>query len=289
MLFTLFFLLCIFPYLLGRLGNRWWLADLFSHWQWQYFIVSGAFLVLWIVGKFFDLVSWWEVNAILLWTVFLGWGYLKYPRPEPAKRADIYFMNMFYTNPDITPIVEDMVTQKPSIIAVVEMTSWFREMITQRGYQEIMSLENKYDSQGIFIREELWWEIEFSKIENIFPYPIGHIVWRGWYIFVIHPYPGILGGMASNQRLAFEQIQERVKKLWNKPFMILGDYNSSIFSPIFQHYFRDYHTPLFYTWNRGKIWQLPIDHAVSNRELQISVRPQMTSDHRGVVVEISWN
>jgi hypothetical protein len=207
---------------------------------------------------------------------------------ERAREADIYFLNALYTNDNISPYQDDIRTLNPRIVAIVEIPAALRQAILDIGYREIVSLQSKYDSQAFFAREDVATQISDARIDDKFPYPIWHISYLGRHILLIHPYPGILGGLGENQHISFAQTRELLDSYAQKgeDFVVLWDFNSSVFSPLFQQYFWSYFSNNHFTWQRWTPFALPIDHAVSNTPVRISPEPRRTSDHSALVVDI---
>jgi hypothetical protein len=94
--------------------------------------------------------------------------------------------------------------------------------------------------------------------------------------------------MSDNQKITFAQVRAKydVDVAAGKKAMIIGDFNSSIFSPIMHRYFGDLSKRLLYTWNRGKIWQLPIDHALTQEDIKVTIVSKKTSDHAALVIDL---
>lgn len=281
-IFRTIFILLILIVGIGKLGEFHWFADLFSHWQLQY----GAVLLVTMIF-FLILRRWFFFLFSIFVMMFLAPDLTLFLGKDAVSDVQLYFVNAHYTNSDNQKIVDSIQAYEPELISVVEISEDLATRIRDAGYVPVYEHFNEYESFAFYHDSRLDpTTITRSNVYDVFPYPIGSVKFYDTTIFTVHPFPGILKELAHNQEIHFAQLKEKVDALDGGLHMIVGDFNSSVFSQVFQKYFGEYKTRARLSWQVGSIFALPIDHALSNIDSFIyEVGEDVGSDHRPLLIE----
>ena len=225
-------------------------------------------------------------NIILI--VYIGaWIFPHIQPPSTLAQTDLYYINALYINVDTGSIIRDIQGQDPDYIAIVELSPELHRDIQEAGYIELAHLMDDARSVGLYTHPRNSYYPDVQVTHDL-SYPVGVIGLEDVTIYVVHPFPPFIPALAKKQRQHFESIQAIIEehKKMNENFLMVGDFNSTLFSPVFQKYFGEYEIPLRLTWKKNLFFQLPIDHVISNIAVDSYIGPQLSSDHRPIYVDL---
>lgn len=273
------YLLLSFP-LLSLLGDFNYIFDLFSHFFLQYFIFSILLLLIY-------LVKWWIKEIIISFLSVLAFGYIISDADlswiywqKNITNPDIMFLNTLYLNDDNEKIFEYIKEIKPKKLALVELNSKLYNLIKNSKMYEFSS----YHEDHVFS----YWFFSDKKIDkednyDIWDYPAWFFNVEGIDYYVIHPLPPMSNFEYNKQKEYFAWIEKLISNDKNK-FIVLGDYNSTPYSRVFQKYFWKFDYKIIYSWWVDNPLTIPIDHAVSNMKLNRFPWKKLSSDHIPILI-----
>lgn len=218
--------------LLGYLGNYYFLFDLFSHFQLQIFATCLVLLVYCFITQ-----SKRRILAAAAVTLFVGiriFGadFSGIYGPKPVANPDVYYMNSEFMNSDIDPIMNDIHSANPKHIALVELNeSLFQKIKDQGKFKYSYYFPYNVLSFGFFTNDEVLEQETYFIGE----YPVGYFRTAERSYFVVHPLPPMTPESYRAQKDFFQTISERVVQ--EEHFLLVGDFNSSPYSRVFQKYF----------------------------------------------------
>jgi endonuclease/exonuclease/phosphatase (EEP) superfamily protein YafD len=269
------------------LGQFHWFIDIWSHFIVQVSIVGLlSALVIYILSR--------RPIAFLLFLPVISILVIYGPYSFfPAKNSDrslgeIYYINMNYFNEDTAPIINQIEDIKPKTVAVVEVNSRLVEKLSINFPNRIIHTQDAA-SCAIYSKEPFIGEVITDTI-----YPICIAEFESYTLIVVHPFPPMSDNLWEKQVEHFAEIRKLIDN--SSPYLInrtgrsnivIGDFNSTIFSPTYRYQFGKFHKISHYTWNTGSPLSIPIDHAISNSlELKIKMLQKVSSDHNGLSVEV---
>ncbi len=293
--------------LLGRwFGESFFLCELLSHFPVQYAGLSGLLMAFWL-GK-----SRWGMAFIafigLILNVLLGIGpCLATPPPPLTRQPDlrVFQANVLYTRTDYRPLIDTIRRLKPDFFVLQEMTP--------NGYQAMSALKNEYPYQ-----DSIWAKGPcFIVVGSRTPFTTdsaaeaSHEVMfltstvRGqpMSLLSVHTRTPLLPSWFAqrNRQLAF--VAKTLSRI-ERPAVLIGDFNTSIYSPIYKREFLDrLHADLPIEACRTNFgWKptwptflpllyIPIDHAFVNTGYKTAnFRTMRTpgSDHRAICVDLLY-
>ena len=288
--------------LLGRLGNLFFLFELFSHFAVQYAITGLLLTGYWLMAK----PRWLAGIAFLV--VFLN-GLLIYPWLVAARPAGagtsvatvrVLHANVLYANTDYERIVRLVQQQSPDLFVLQEMTPASIRGVS--GLKRAFPYQYHIWSKGpchILVGSRTPMRVDSGLARPARVISLKTIVrGREMALLTAHPQTPILPASFTdrNEQLAFVSEKARQQRL---PTILLGDFNVSIFSPV---YHRLLASPgltacrsgfgLQPTWPRFLPFMfIPIDHAFVNdgfRTVNFQTLAQDGSDHKAVVVNLAF-
>lgn len=263
------------------LSDLFFVFDLFSHFQLQYVVlilcISGIALC---TKKYTASVIGFMYSAVVISMVLFPLKVGSSMHEDP----DIFFMNTLFSNTSTESIYDYIQRIDASTVAFVEINKELQR-----------SLESLYGEAIVYHDEEALSCAIFSKekalkgfIDSKGGYPVCIAEFETYTLFVAHPYPPFSPSLYEKQKKYFEYIHTLLLKSVQegKDFVLVGDLNSTPFSALFRKFFSEYSTHKLYSWNNPHILMIPIDHAFSNRFIRVSLSPRLSSDHRGLMVDI---
>lgn len=271
--------------LLPAIGSIYYFFDLFTHFQGQYFI---AMIFLLLLGLLFQIRK--IGLSIITLIVILHFAILIHPvQVVPSDlgnmgEADLYYLNALHFNDD-TESIEDQVSQvKPEIVAFVEANDQLIDSISQ-------TYGNPADKEGagaltcvIFSKGEYE---DYQLDQDGLIYPVCSIMKERTVILAIHPYPPLSGEFLEQQSKHFKQVKEILDIIQEEgyDFILVGDFNSTFYTRQFREYFGEFHEKNIYSWEADRLWSIPIDHTLSNKDIQTFAAPKTSSDHSAILVD----
>ncbi len=293
--------------LLGHwFGESFFLCELLSHFPVQYAGIAGLLVAFWL-GKSRRGMAFLALLGLFL-NVFLCKDPFLATPPPPFKRSPdlrVFQANVLYTRTDYRPIIDTIRQLKPDFFVLQEMTP--------DGYRAMSALKNEYPYQ-----DSIWAKGPcFIVVGSRTPFitdstaELSHEVLfltstvRGqpMSLLSVHTRTPLLPSWFAqrNRQLAF--VAETLSRI-ERPALLIGDFNTSIFSPVFRREFLDRrHTDLPIeacrtnfgwkpTWPTFlPLFYIPIDHAFVNTGYKTAnFRTLATpgSDHRAICVDLVY-
>ncbi len=266
---------------LGFFGNYFYLFDLFSHFYLQLFVVNCIFLIwyIWLKNWFSSIVS--LLLGLFLFVQLANADFSGiYSIKNITRNPDIFYMNTEFLNADISKITDYIDKVQPKQIALVELNKELFENIKNDGkFKYSYYFPGLVFSFGFFTNEEVldqktyfsWW------------YPIGYFRTNKYSYYIIHPLPPFNNEQYQLQKNYFNFVSELIKH--EKNFVLVGDFNSSNYSQVYKSYFWEYTDNPIYSWWVDTILTIPIDHAISNKPLEVMPGIKLSSDHIPLLIK----
>jgi endonuclease/exonuclease/phosphatase (EEP) superfamily protein YafD len=297
-------LLALLPSWLGLLGDWHWFLDLFSHFRWQYLIISAS-VIAWATwrrqpGMITLAALTFLLNALLIGQ--LAW----HAESSPAAVTDdftlrVLSLNVLTSNQDKMAVLEHVNATDADVVFLME--------VDQQWLSALASLHAKYAHRILHPRTDNFGVALYSRI----PFARGDLLWLGdaglpsievrmkhqgrdFVLIGTHPLPpaGRHNAAARDSQLGL--LAEHVS-LINDPVLVVGDLNATPWSAGMRLVtakglgFRAFAAPWRPTWRAGSIFAIPIDHALATAPLVVSRRsvgPDVGSDHRPLDISLSW-
>lgn len=271
-------------------GQVHWFLDIWSHFIIQVLIVGILSAVT------FTLVSRQPIALLLLFPIiilfFIFDPYTFFVsnnlRVSNSSTNDIYYINLNYFNEDTDQIIKQITELKAETVVIVELNESLNDKLHEM-YANRITHTDAASSCGIYSNQSFIGEIIVNT-----KYPICTAEFAEYTLFAVHPFPPLSGELWAKQRSHFSEIQKLLENesphfinRTVKDVVVVGDFNSTIYSPIFRKPLGEYHKTNIYSWNTNSILSIPIDHALSNSlELTIHKLPTVSSDHNGLYIEV---
>ena len=281
------------------LGSHLWIAELLTHFRVQLMQLTLLFILyaLWkrknrtaLILILVALINYYPVLKLYLHT--------PHPTAPPTHRA--LLINLNHTQSNQVPALTEIQTINADIMILLEVTpSWLKTLqpLLQSHPHTLQHPREDPFGIAIFSRHP----ISHPKQYNHAPLDLPtlqfdlHLNQQTITCFATHPPPPISPSLyhARNQ-----QLQTLSKQLQNirYPALVLGDLNTTPFSPHFQQLLKE--TSLLDStqgfgfqpsWNVGNpLFSLPIDHALHHPNIQINQRQignDIGSDHRPLILD----
>lgn len=298
-----FFLLlaagCVFGTALAQLGDRFWLAELASHFPVQALI--AAFVALPMMAR----------DGRYVWVVLLLTAALLNARPLltyleqdgiPTESGGIQFaaVNLLGTNRDTSRFERWLSDEKPHVVAVAELQHRHSENLASLSsiYAD-RSLHPRHDNFGIGLlsRFPILQSQHFPlggdtpAISAEIQTPSGAIT-----VIAVHLRPPISPSQAAKRNRQLAALAERASARGH-PIVILGDFNTTPYSPKLQALLREgdlidasWGRGISYTWPRGvPLFRIPIDLCLVSDEFEVldqNLGPTIGSDHWPLITSL---
>jgi len=253
--------------------------DLFSHFYLQLWCISGIIFCIALLSKQVK-------NSILVGILFLFFWYqivpvIIYPNID-IQEVDLYYINANYNAQNSVEIINDIKKYNPKYIAVVELNNDLKQWIQKVLWMKtILYHESWVGSYWVFTNQD-----NISHIHHQGIYPFGEFIVPEWTIFLIHPFPPINSDLSYKQKINFREIRMQYDNSVSENKFIVWDFNSSVYSKVFQDNFRDLETRVQYTWNRWSLLSIPIDYILGNKDsFSVQTNDLSVSDHSPLLID----
>ena len=219
----------------------------------------------------------------------------------------VYFNNINYGTTDFSSLVNSVTQYRPQIIGVAELSAekfiLLKNQLPKYPYTHHVSGRGKL---GLAVFSQLPFSDQPSTqyfANNQFPSLVATIQElnsnQQLKIIVIHPPPPITAEYTRERNELFDNLAEYAKSQTD-PLLVMGDFNSTSWSPAFQELLTD--SDLIDSRNNQgtqpswpsqlpKFMRIPIDHVLTNEQLLITYReilPSVGSDHLPVLTDVTW-
>lgn len=248
----------------GWFGSFYYVADLFSHFYLQY-AVALCLVLPWYAYRKFKKEAAMAVVGIAYFVPFLaGADFSGFSKSAPELGADLLYMNSEYRNRDLAPILDYVRATAPETVAMVELNEELAEKLRKDfGFEYAFHYPKKVLSFGFFTHEKV---LE-QELFFIGQYPVGRFRTESREYYVVHPLPPMSGELHSAQKAFFEEMAGRVRG--KTDFVIVGDFNSTPYSPVFRSNFGGFQNVTAYSWGTDSILSIPIDNVISAKPADV--------------------
>lgn len=293
--------LCLLPVVLGAAGSLHWIADVFSHFR-VYYVV--AFLMISAVGIFMK--AWSESAVSFIIVLILGRSLVPfYMDPEPVlsdHSLKVVSLNLLSTNSEYQNTIEFIRNGDFDIIILQEINqTWVNELkvLTEDFPHQMLIPRPDNFGIGVMARDSLLnaerIDVSDTGIPSLF-ITVEHKL-EQIHLIATHPLPPVSTDYFRSRNKQFSEINTFVNDL-KDPVMVIGDLNSSVFSPNFSVLLengrlRDSRPGfgLLSTWHaQWPLISVTLDHALVTEDIAVKDRrvgPDIGSDHLPVIIEIS--
>lgn len=280
-----------------------WHLELASHFRLQYFwaLAIATFLLA--------LVRYWKLASVagllaginLMLIVPLYFGPARLPQLGPRLRAMSF--NVHYLNHDYGATIELIMNEKPDFVELLEVTPEWVEALKflkpDYPYEKTLPIENgggialysRYPIKDLSIHEVPYTGLQTIEAELEVP-------GRSMTLIATHPAsPGSPQNFEYRNR-QLEQVAQLARKK-NGPVMLMGDLNTTSWSPYFHDLLRDsglrdsrlgFGVEPSWPWLPSALVRIPIDHCLVSPSISILNRrigPAIGSDHRPLLVDFA--
>lgn len=261
------------------LSREFFIFDLFSHFQLQYtFCLLLSVIYYFFTKKPFHALGIFLYIAIIYVSVIHPFEIF----PNKIADVDIFYMNTKYKNNLSEPIIEEIKKNTPKIITLVEPNEELIRRLTTTQGEPIQVINNNAYSFVTFSSLAVY----EKKFIYDAPIPISYIEFEKFVLITIHAYDPLTvkDRLANIEYLA--EIINTINLIQDKPFVLVGDFNNTFFSETMREHFQDYFKKHVYSWSLFKPWMIPIDHVLSNEEIDFSRTKMLSSDHAGLLIDV---
>lgn len=285
-------------FFIGRLGEFYWLFDLFSHFRPHYAALLLVGTV--VLASFRDLIG---ASAALLLAVFVGWPVLQdLSTPAPhATQADqpalrVLTLNAWFRNKDMARIAQVIESSQADVVVVQELDREGMQpllaLLKSYPYSAMQAAQNRHGAAIVSrwpIASAEAIELDGSHVDA----QLASIQWRGQVVDVlgVHLTWPVTQEHATARNAQWQALAEWMKQR-KGAWVAAGDLNLTPWSPIFEHANGVQHC--FDTRRHIGTWPawiapagIQIDHCFASREWDISTTELLEpigSDHRPVLM-----
>ncbi|RNC86001.1 MAG: endonuclease/exonuclease/phosphatase family protein [Balneola sp.] len=290
----------LIPVLLGFLGRWNWVFDAFSHFRLYYVIYFAAIAVLLLVAK-----KWKSGFVALFLGAMLFYSSIKNLGPVPLSYYEegikIASINLLSSNDNYKEVGTFIRRGKFDVLVFQEFTPDWMEYL--KDFEEDFPFMELDPSSGVFgMGVYSKFEIDssiiiHSKSGNTFAKLVEiHGNGKELSIMNIHPPPPVSKELFDTRNAMFSAANDFLKS-YDKPYVLIGDFNSTTFSPNFKRLTSELEVRdsrkdfgLLPTWNTyWSLISITIDHALVSNGLDVMHRrvgPNIGSDHLPVIIEV---
>ncbi|HUP72280.1 MAG TPA: endonuclease/exonuclease/phosphatase family protein [Acidimicrobiales bacterium] len=218
---------------------------------------------------------------------------------KSAPRLRVFSANLYYSNRDLSGILDEVRASDPDIAVFQEVTSSHRaRLLRDPGLAGLPNRVNSPNSDTVLFSRlpiessEIWYDTYRPLARARLSTDIGSVE-----IVVVHTIAPINDRAIQGWRQMLDALQELAKQR-TMPMLMVGDFNATMYHPRFVDLLEtgltDAHsargTGFTGTWPRDRALPpfLRIDHALSSKELvpvEASYGDGRGSDHRPIIVD----
>jgi endonuclease/exonuclease/phosphatase (EEP) superfamily protein YafD len=281
------------------LGSHFWIAELLTHFRVQLMQITLPFILFALWKRKNRTASLLLLIALVNYYPVLTLYFNAPTTPAPLSHRAL-LINLNHTNPNKAATLEKIQTRKTDLIILLEVTSAWAGTLQPLLQTHPHTLQHpREDPFGIAVYSRL----PISRPEKHIHAPLNiptlqfdlHLDQKTITCFATHPPPPISSSFAYARNKQLQALAAHIHNA-HHPTLVLGDLNTTPFSPIFQQLLQDAvlkdSTQGFGfqpTWNvSNPLLSLPIDHALHHPHIQINQRQvgnDIGSDHRPLVID----
>jgi endonuclease/exonuclease/phosphatase (EEP) superfamily protein YafD len=286
----------------GFLGRMGWLPELTTHFRVQYLASLAVLSLAWAARRrWAGAAGFGLFTALNLAVVF---PYLPTGSTEPPAvphRLRVMLLNVHTENTHYDRVLALVRAADPDVFILEEVDSFWLQALRELRASYPHTLQSPRDDNfgmALFSKTPIERADTLSLGEAELPTLVVELVIAGQRVTVVgtHPLPP---GSPANFRLRNAQLAALPQLLQTRPqpWIVLGDLNTTPWSPYFQRLLRDSGlvdtargAGIRGTWPVGLPWmRIPIDHCLVSPELRVADRrrgPAVGSDHYPVIVDL---
>ncbi len=268
-------------------GTWWWLIDIWSHMQMQILIF---FILFFTLSARYLRYTPFTIFCILylLWLgvwVFAGTRWLA--TADIQAPIDVYYQNVeFQHTPHIQREMGSTLATYPArIFAFAEPSPLLIATVTALlGVAPVLEHDDGGSSCVVFVPDTTLVVRSAEVLESPRRDPICVVHFDAFDLYVVHPLPPLNDRAFKRQKVYFVDLANKIRLSNSKgrPWLVVGDFNSTKYSAVFRHSFETYFDRQQYTWSWPGPLTIPIDHVFGSIPHTIQVYPALSSDHRGI-------
>ncbi len=294
-------------YLLCLYSDRFWLAELAVHWRLHMAVVSLFLALIFLLRPR-------KIFAIWLLSLTFGFGFPAYqvlspaPLPTGAEKARIKILqfNVLYLNEELKKAIPWIIKQDADIVVLQE--------ISQPRANELGELKKHYSWSQVKTndRRKAFGMAIFSKLpvskfdyidigdgQNNYSFMEFSVDGEKLHMYEMHTQSPVTPLLFEQRNFELSVVAEAMSKDETPYRMLVGDMNSTIYSPYLQNVMKSaglhaaqqgYH--LEGTWNSflPPALCIGIDHILASKQIKVESReigPDLASDHLPVITTLS--
>ena len=287
---------------IGYFSKTFYFAELASHFNVQYAGISIALCLIFIWRK-----VWlkWFVLAIVIAVINLIPIFQLYTGDQPATDAasfKLLSINLLRSNENSEEVLYYLNDKSPDVVVLMEYTpNWDKVLDTlkkQYPFRHAVPLEGNFGI-AVWSKVEAVFEERYYAMDEV-PSIKTKLKWEGEEIDLLatHPTPPTNPFDWDARNIQFERIEkERIKNI-NKPFVLIGDFNTTSFTGAFKKLKENTLTrdsrkgfglqPTWPTWN--KLFFISLDHCLVSDEVVVLNRKTgkyIGSDHLPIELNLT--
>ncbi|MCP4901714.1 MAG: hypothetical protein GY906_32520 [bacterium] len=286
--------------LLGLLGAHWWFFDLFSHFRVQYFVILCVCTAVLLAFRF-KLASavfavFLVINLALVLPLFIGTNQCE---GQTLHSFSALLMNVYTANTDFQATLNLVVELDPDMVVLEEVNAaWVGQLGQLKEAYPHSLVQEREDNFGIGVLSKF--PLRGAEILHLgsagVPTVKAEVELGSTVLTVIgtHPLPPVRSRYWRSRNEQLSGLSSLVQSV-TSPVVVLGDLNTSPWSPHFQRLLnetnlqsaftgRGFH-PTWPTWN--PVFYIPLDHCLHSPDvcvLRAQVARAVASDHLPVYV-----
>lgn len=266
---------------LGVLGSWFWFAELFSHFLPYYTLI---FILATLFGSGVAR-SVWATCAVLCsaWLINPHWQ----DESDLPRKWSLLWYNVNVNNPQPEKEVAFILRQQPEMLALAEINLDDKRWAVLQEHYPHGCVQREHSPFALAVLSKT--PLRHCAVHYIRDIPyIRAVTQDATAIYALHPPPPLNGHLADIRQEYLYTVAQHIATDPN--VLIVGDLNSTPFSPVFQQFLQITGAEL-HTRNYLPTWQpfaLNIDHVLSHSstldEVHIQPLPWQYSDHRPILV-----
>ncbi len=198
--------------------------------------------------------------------------------------VDIFYINSHYSNDDIQPIVKAIQKYTPITIAIVESNPLTVKSLENIDITPVINHRAYASSCTVYTDTYI-----SAEVEGQTHLPLCIIHYQDYDLITVHAHRPVGRENIQENIEFFDQLVEIIESYEQKKskFIIVGDFNSSLYSSYFRSRFGNYVNKNLYTWMVNTPFTLPLDHVITNMDVDYVRTKDLGSDHSALLIHIN--